>query len=64
MLLQVALFHYILWLNNTLSLTDSHTHTHTHMFLIHSSIHGHLGCFHDLAVINSNAVNIGVLVSF
>ena len=35
-----------------------------HIFRIHSSVDGHLGCFHVLAVINSAAVNIGVHVSF
>ena len=27
-----------------------------HSFLIHSSAHGHLGCFHVLAIINSAAI--------
>ena len=35
-----------------------------HIFFIYSSVNGHLGCFHDLAIVNSAAVNIGVHVSF
>ena len=35
-----------------------------HNFFIYSSINGHLGCLHDLAIVSSAAVNIGVHVSF
>ena len=34
-----------------------------HIFLIHSSVNRHLGCFHVLAIVNSAAMNLRVYVS-
>ena len=31
-----------------------------HICFIHSSLDGHLGCFHVLAIVNSAAMNTGV----
>ena len=54
--------------------THTHTHTHTmeyylciythiyHIFFIHPSVDGHLDSFHNLAIVNSTAINIGVHV--
>ena len=33
-------------------------------FFIYSSVDGHLGCFHILAIVNSAAMNNGIHVSF
>ena len=35
-----------------------------HNFFIHSSVDGHLGCFHILAIVSSATVNNGTHVSF
>ena len=35
-----------------------------HSFFIHSSVSGHLGCFHVLAIVYSAVMNLGIHVSF
>ena len=39
-------------------------YVYIYIFFIHSTVHGHLGGFHVLAIINSASVNIGMHVSF
>ena len=46
-------------------LFDDGRFTVHHVFFIHSSVNGQVGqCFHVLTIVNSAAVNIGVLVFF
>ena len=66
MLLQMALFHSFTWLGNIpLYICTSSSHIyHTSLYTYHSSVNGHLGCFHVLVIVNSAAVNPEVHASF
>ena len=67
MLLQMALFHSLLYLSNSPLYLCVYTHTHTFTtssLFIHLSVNGHLDCFDVLAIVNNTAMNIGVYVSF
>ena len=55
--LQIPQFRFFLWLSNIPLYT-------CHIFFMHSSVDGHLGYFHVLALVNSAAVNIVVHDSF
>jgi hypothetical protein len=33
-----------------------------HIFLIHSSVVGHIDCFYSLAIVNSDAINMSMQV--
>ena len=58
MFLQMASFYSFLWLSNI------PLYIWTTAFFIHSSVDGNLGCFHVLAIVNSDAVNIRMHVAF
>ena len=56
-LLQITQFHFISWLSNIPLYM-------CHIFFIHSSVDGHLGCSHVLAIVNRAPMNIVVHDSF
>ena len=59
MLLQMAFFNPFLKLSNIPVCVYVY-----HIFFTHSCVNGHLGCFHVLAIVNSDAVNVVVLVLY
>ena len=67
MLLQMASFQSFFMTNSPLCVyiyVFVDRYRYTHISFIHSSVNGHLGCFHVLTIVNSAAVSIGVHVSF
>ena len=52
------------WLNNWTELIIPLCICIYYIFLIHSSVDGHLGCFHILSIINNAVMNIRIYVSF
>ena len=52
------------WEADSLPLHHLGSCVYKYPIFIYSSVDGHLGCFHILAIINNVVVNIGVHVSF
>ena len=65
MLWQMALVCTFLWLNSISLYIYIYIYIYIyHIFFIHSSVDRHLGCVHELAIVNSATVNEGIHVSF
>ena len=51
-------------INPFLFVAESCSTVYMYHIFIHSSVHGHLGCFYVLAIVNSAIMNTGVFASF